>query len=402
MDKKQSNNKKPIIIIFVVLLFILAVIIGLIIFDNKKYEVKLLDGGTVLDAIEYNQILSKEYTTKLIDENNNTIYIPKGFKVLNENNATTVDKGIVIEDKKGNQFVWVPVGTINLDNNKKVDITLGRYDDFKISENEPFLLQEASVEMCDEIIAMDDKSFGCTFFECNSKEYINAKAKNLKEFISSTLNYGGYYIGRYECGILGTNKTTTEVYIERNGKHIAKNELNYFYSGSISIGIQPNLGVWNNISQNDASKVSQRIYNNGIKTDLINSYAWDTAMIFIEKCGNEINSKEYAYYELNVSNNILDVTGTYREELNDYDIQCNIFDLASNAKEWTTESSDYFLYDGLPWASKYHCVSRGPNVTIAYSPTNISSLQILKHEGPAFRKLGMTEDATGFRAILYI
>ena len=27
-----------------------------------------------------------------------------------------------------------------------------------------------------------------------------------------------------------------------------------------------------------------------------------------------------------------------------------------------------FIYDGLPWASKYHCVSRGPNVSIAYSP----------------------------------
>ena len=36
------------------------------------------------------------------------IWIPGGFNVT-EDSATTEDEGIVIEDSKGNQFVWVPV-----------------------------------------------------------------------------------------------------------------------------------------------------------------------------------------------------------------------------------------------------------------------------------------------------
>ena len=57
--------------------------------------------------------------------------MPAGFKIVN--GATTVDKGIVIEDvtetaTKGSQFVWVPVGTITKADGTTVTITLGRYD----------------------------------------------------------------------------------------------------------------------------------------------------------------------------------------------------------------------------------------------------------------------------------
>ena len=39
------------------------------------------------------------------------VWIPEGFKVA-EDSASTVQGGVVIEDKDGNQFVWVPVATI--------------------------------------------------------------------------------------------------------------------------------------------------------------------------------------------------------------------------------------------------------------------------------------------------
>ena len=65
--------------------------------------------------------------TKAVDAYENKITIPKGFKVLAHNptsstgavtytysgdNIPAVQDGIVIEDKDGNQFVWVPVGEI--------------------------------------------------------------------------------------------------------------------------------------------------------------------------------------------------------------------------------------------------------------------------------------------------
>ena len=36
--------------------------------------------------------------------------VPAGFKVVKTDNLT-VEKGIVVEDKKGNQYVWIPCTT---------------------------------------------------------------------------------------------------------------------------------------------------------------------------------------------------------------------------------------------------------------------------------------------------
>ena len=41
-----------------------------------------------------------------------TVTLPAGFKVA-EDSGTTIDEGIVIEDSKQNQFVWVPVSQKN-------------------------------------------------------------------------------------------------------------------------------------------------------------------------------------------------------------------------------------------------------------------------------------------------
>ena len=39
------------------------------------------------------------------------VYMPEGFKIAKDS-ASTVQGGVVIEDKDGNQFVWVPVATL--------------------------------------------------------------------------------------------------------------------------------------------------------------------------------------------------------------------------------------------------------------------------------------------------
>ena len=79
--------------------------------------------------------------TFLKDANGNIFTLPAGFKVVvndDTGNAKTVDKGIVIEDAtvdnngnptatNGNQFVWIPVGTITKENGEKVKIEFNRY-----------------------------------------------------------------------------------------------------------------------------------------------------------------------------------------------------------------------------------------------------------------------------------
>ena len=74
--------------------------------------------------------------TTLEDSNGNQIKVPQGFKIA-EDSGENVTEGIVIEDNdiidgignnRGNQYVWIPVGTgIKKADGTTVDITLGRY-----------------------------------------------------------------------------------------------------------------------------------------------------------------------------------------------------------------------------------------------------------------------------------
>ena len=78
-----------------------------------------------------------------------------------------------------------------------------------------------------------------------------------------------------------------------------------------------------------------------VTSDLINSYAWDTAIVFIQKCGTESDSSTYSYTAglSSISTSAPQTTGTnILKATNKIDKQCNIFDMAGNCSEWTTET----------------------------------------------------------------
>ena len=56
-------------------------------------------------------VLSNTVNTAIKDDNGNTVTIPAGFKIASDS-ATKQEDGIVIEDKDGNQYVWIPVASI--------------------------------------------------------------------------------------------------------------------------------------------------------------------------------------------------------------------------------------------------------------------------------------------------
>ena len=98
----------------------------------------------------------------------------------------------------------------------------------------------------------------------------------------------------------------------------------------------------------EAAKASRKMYNNnsnvGVESDLINSYAWDTAIVFVQEMGVTNYSNKSIKYP-NPKN-----TGTTG------DIACNIYDMCSNCKEWDTEYSTHKHADGT---IAYPCVPRG-------------------------------------------
>ena len=272
--------------------------------NNANEDEKI---GLITDNI--NKELSKTDNTKLKDEKGNRIVVPAGFKIIN--GATTVDKGIVIEDvtetaTKGSQFVWIPVGTITKSDGTTATITLGRYD-FDSTTGKESAYSGTYVE--------EDSNDSSTL-----KKYGNTIAKNITNFKNSVATNGGYYIGRYEA------RTAT-------ARNAAGNALTQITEKGTE-------NVYNYVTQLQAAQLSQNMYNsNKFTSDLINSYAWDTAIVFIQNCGT--NTKYSIQNSLNTS---LSQTGTTT------DIQCNIYDMASNILEWTTETS---------YRSSYPCVNRG-------------------------------------------
>ena len=314
---------------------------------NSKEPFK---GTTVEDAMKYNDALNVEDNTELKDAKNNKIVVPAGFKIVN--GATTVDKGIVIEDvtetaTKGSQFVWVPVGTITKADGTTATITLGRYD-FNSTTGKESAYSSTYVE--------EDSNDSSTL-----KKYGNTIAKNITNFKNSVATNGGYYIGRYEA------RTATA----RSAKDNALTQIT-------EKGTE---NVYNYVTQLQAAQLSQNMYNSDkFTSDLMNSYAWDTATVFIQNCGT--NAK---YSRQNSLNTSLLQTGTNSlSDTSKIDVQCNIYDMASNTIEWTTETSNI---------SNGPCVVRGGNYGYSSDYTSIRSNGI---------STSYSDFRMGFRPLLYV
>ena len=273
--------------------------------------------GTVVDK-----------NTKAEDAYGNKITIPKGFKVVahgtvagsatytySGDNIPAVQDGIVIENgTDGNQFVWVPVGTIKNKNNTTNTITLGRYSSFTATNGVYTPAQVASVENCTQEVTINTNYKELSVFRAGNSATDstaqNATARNLEEFISTTLANGGYYIARFEAS--GTASKITSKY---------------------------NQTVLGNITQPNAAKAAREMYgeikeNNKLvyASDLVNSYAWDTAIVFIQTY-----SVKTDYASHNESNTTKAFTATGKNN----DKYCNIWDMSGNAYECTTEYSTY-------------------------------------------------------------
>ena len=304
-------------------------------------------------------------TTK--DKYGNPITIPAGFKVVNPNDDVT--KGIVIEDVSangegsttiGSQFVWIPVGDVITDiNGSKTKITLGRYT--FASNGTPTPVQTA--DNWNQEVAID------TYFkELSTSSYGNKTAKNLEQFISKATTSGGYYIGRYEAG----DATATDSV--RTGSSNVSNPNNPITCKS---GVYP----YNYVNQEDASSLSQGMYtSSNFESDLINSYAWDTAIVFIQTFSGDGN---YSMQKGKNTEGSLQKCGesilnaSYVDDGDEaQDVRCNIYDMAGNTREWTTETYSYTsspcVYRGGYYSNSDNCTSTRTGISTPYSDSDIS------------------------------
>ena len=220
------------------------------------------------------------------------VWIPEGFKIADDS-AENIQGGVVIEDKDGNQFVWVPVDTI-------ADYKRTWYTGF------------GSFSSYSETLADDEKN--------------------------SVTTYKGFYIGRYEAG----DKESTESKTLRTSNDITK-----------TVTIKANQAPYSWVTRTQAQSLAegfktQQNYSTTIKTKLVGSYAWDTTIAFLQKTNSDYgSSSEEGNYE-DTTFSYKDITGASQTKASgsgklvptgQTTPVCNIYDMGGNLEEWTTESS---------------------------------------------------------------
>ena len=304
-------------------------------------EIAKWTGNSQSKALKVNK--KYENKTELTDANGNKIVVPAGFKIVSDattNNAITVDQGIVIEDEtgtatNGSQFVWIPApndGKVytNAERTQYKEVKLNRYT--FAEDGTPTAQNESNIPNSTQN------------FNDLEKSTSGNSTGNITAFKTSVATNGGFYIGRYEARKNSSEKLTS-----------VKTD-----------------AVFNNVNQPDAATYSKKMYSAGIKSELINSYAWDTTIVFLQMFGG--NDK---YSSQNSSN-----TGSIATTGTDIDKLCNVYDMASNLMEWTTETCV---------SSSFTCTYRGgtyygPIYFVAYRDNNNS---------------GYIDNSVGFRPILY-
>ena len=290
--------------------------------------------------------------TEFTDSRGNKVVVPEGFKIVNSED--NVEDGIIIEDvthgaTAGSQFVWIPVGTIQTSKGE-VTINLDRYTFDDVTGKETGQAEGLIEEY---------------FYKLEESDKGNIVAKDINDFKEKATNSGGYYIGRYEARTISERTKYTE-----------DNELT-------QLTVRADDYVYNYTTQSQAAKLSRNMYNsNKFTSDLINSYSWDTAIVFLQEFDDRSN-KGKPYSLQNSLNTSVANKGTNNLENDKHDVICNIWDMASNCYERSTETC---LYDGAP------CSDRGGHFETITNQT--------KSRGGIHTRYASARDS--FRPILYL
>lgn len=272
--------------------------------EYGKYEMKISD-------IDVGEITYETSYTIFKDVNGEQVPIPEGYIVSENSDENIVNKGLVISDSRGNEYVWISC-TVNSSSNKLQYKRTEWGVEKDGTDNSRAIKDELTLKDIDVTYSKTDTDNGIN--EEISKEIvaqINAEKESIKK-------YGGYYIGRYEVG--KDNKTAV---------------------------IKAEQEPYVNIKWSKAYELAKGIGGGeGATTYLCSSYSWDTAINFIQNT----TGKNYATSIIGFNGNwkgqevkdssekvIKPVNTAQRLNTGLTTALCNIYDMGGNVGEFTTE-----------------------------------------------------------------
>lgn len=267
------------------------------------------------------------------------------------------NKAVVGTDLLGNQYVWIPCTT---------DSTSSKLQYARTEWGVEVDGADNSRAIKDELTLTDSS---VTYSDADTANGINADVSKeivaqIKAEKTSVAKYGGYYIGRYEVG--------------KNGDTAV---------------VKYNQTPYASITWSTAYGLAKQIITNSEATSyLCSSYAWDTAVNFIQ---NNSTAKNYAtsiegfngnwnpQAVKDPSGNVIKPAGTSQQLNTGLTTQfCNIFDMGGNEAEFTTElnpgtsatvvlrGGDYYNYrDTSPAGYRWDFISGYAGVNYGFRAT---------------------------------
>ena len=315
-------------------------------------------------------VLAKE-NAGYTDDAGNTAIIPKGFTVSNATGEKDISTGLVIYDipeseidkvtwdgtekTKYNQFVWIPVEVNRITEPKDTETSIASFYRSAWSNN------ERTTGLSSDYAEPYTDSSGNDY---DSSTGIKSQIENLTK---SIYKYGGFYIGRYEAGSETERTSASKTEVTPIGIKQDMYPYNYVKWGE----------SMSNIGTVGAVYLSNSLYNSsnyGATSMLCTGACWDSMLDFIKDeehnvsssadwgnysdSGYTVNRGKYAVSSNSTLGNFQDVVNEYSKEKNknillttgatEKNSSKNIYDVAGNLYEWTTESdsSDYRVFRG--------------------------------------------------------
>ena len=307
---------------------------------------------------------NEEYTDETSNEEYKTVTVPEGFQILPD--KSKIDDGLVIEDKNGSQFVWIPVSDIN---DMAQCSTAGGSCNLELKGNELKCTTHNSTEIVGKLYATatGENQFGKvnTSYNPNSglrepavvtnnssgtgtsydgdstnlsqlgysnySEFLTALKKQYKEMATSVAKYKGFYVGRYELGLEGDTPVSKNASTEKNKDKVITAD-----AGSSS------LKNWYGLYKKCLEYKVPGISNSLVTSTMIWGSQYDAMMNWMKS--NNIDVKSTA----DGTNTIRNSDSSRRTGAQSKDFLNNIYDLFGCHYEWTLEalSSNNRVYRG--------------------------------------------------------